>query len=56
MNELTVDGKVICENITISIRMPRAFGFRMWLTAKLLAAMIWVSPVKIGASIDDDEA
>jgi hypothetical protein len=53
MAEVQIDGKELMQQITISLRMPPAFGFRMWLTARILALAGIVSPVQIEAEIHD---
>lgn len=45
--------RVDTKQITLTLKMPRAFGFRMWLTIKLLQVAGLVSPVTIDASFDD---
>ena len=55
MAELKADGKELLESVTISIRWPRAFGFRMWLTARLIAIAGIVSPVTIEADVIEAE-
>lgn len=53
MAEVQIDGKELKQQLTISLRMPRAFGFRMWLTARILALAGMVSPVQIEVDIHD---
>lgn len=42
-----------CERLTIDIMMPRAFGFRMWLTCLLLRLAGAVSPVTIAVDVSE---
>lgn len=51
MAEMNVNGKDLLQSLTISLRMPRAFGFRMRLTAAILALAGKVSPVEIEAEV-----
>jgi hypothetical protein len=53
--EMTIEGGHLLEQLTISIRIPRAFAFRMWLTIRLLAVARLVSPVEIEAEIGERE-
>ncbi len=56
MAEMTIDGKQIVDKLTLSIRLPRAFGLRNWLTLRLLAVAGWVSPVPLEVGLLDDAA
>jgi hypothetical protein len=53
MAEAVLDGKEALASLVIKIRWPRTFGFRMWLTARLLDAVAFVSPVTMDAQIID---
>lgn len=44
------------QSLTISVRMPKAFGLRMWLVATLIDLAGMISPVKIEAvAVDEDD-
>ncbi|MDX0973548.1 hypothetical protein GOL21_28160 [Sinorhizobium medicae] len=51
MAEMTVNGKEVLQNLTISVCMPYAFGFRMRLTTAILALARKVSPVELEAEV-----
>jgi hypothetical protein len=53
MAEAVLDGKEALASLVIKIRWPRTLGFRMWLTARLLDAVAFVSPVGMDAQIID---
>ncbi|NLS07622.1 hypothetical protein HGP14_30630 [Rhizobium sp. P32RR-XVIII] len=52
MAEAMIDGRKVLEELRITIRWPMAFGFRMWLTARILSLAGLVSPVEIDADIE----
>jgi len=51
MAEAVVDGKEILSSLSIQIRWPRAFGFRVWLTSRILSLAGMVSPIEIDAEL-----
>lgn len=55
MAEVKLDGGELMDQLTISLRMPRAFGFRMWIAGRLIALARAVSLVPIEARISDDD-
>jgi hypothetical protein len=56
MAEAALDGKAALASLVIKIRWPRAFGFRLRLTAALIWLAGCVSPVEIYAEVIDGEA
>lgn len=50
-NEMTVEGKELLSSLTIKIRWPRGFWFRLRIAAALLWLVDWVSPVGIDPEI-----
>lgn len=52
-SEVTFDGSELMSELRLSIRMPRAFGFRMWVVRQLLAVIGWVSPVTLDVDVVD---
>ena len=57
MAEVKLDGSELMESLTITLRMPKAFGLRMWLVGRLIAVARVISPVTIKAIVDGaDEA
>jgi len=53
MAEVKLDAGEVMEGLTLTLRMPRAFGARMWLVGRLIKLAMFNSPVKIEASLDD---
>lgn len=57
MAQVKLDASELTESLTITLRMPRAFGLRMLVVGWLIRVAMLISPVKIRASLDDaDEA
>lgn len=46
--------RVDTAQITLSIKLPRFFGTRMWLTIKLLQLAGLIAPVTVEVEIADD--
>lgn len=53
MAKLELDASEVMESLTLTLRMPRAFGQRMRMVGWLIRLAMLVSPVKIEASLDD---
>jgi hypothetical protein len=50
-HDVTIEGKEILSAVTIHIRWPRAYGFRMWITRQIIGLAGRVSPVVIDADV-----
>jgi hypothetical protein len=53
MAEVKLDGSELMESLTITLRMPKAFGPRMWLVGWLIRLARFISPVRVEAQIID---
>lgn len=53
MAKVELDAGELMENLTLTLRMPRAFGPRMRMVGWLIRLAMLISPVKIEASLDD---
>jgi hypothetical protein len=51
---MVIDGREVVQGIKLVVRMPRAFGFRMWLTTKLLGLVAVVSGCTVEIEVDDE--
>ncbi|ALJ14109.1 hypothetical protein [Sphingopyxis macrogoltabida] len=45
--------RVDMKQVKISVKLPRAFGLRIWLTAKLIRLAGLVAPVTIEVEVSD---
>lgn len=52
--EITIDGGDLMASIRIGIRMPRAFGLRMWIATRLFELAGWVSGTNVVVEIDEE--
>lgn len=50
--EFVVRQRVDTKRLVMRVQMPRAFGFRMWLTVRLMKLAGIVSPVTLTIGID----
>ena len=53
MAEVKFNADELTESLTITIRMPKAFGPRMWAVGRLIRLAAFISPVKIEAKLVD---
>lgn len=53
MAKVELDASEVMESLTLTLRMPRAFGPRMRMVGWLIRFAMLISPVKIEASLDD---
>lgn len=54
-DEIVIDGRELLSSITVGIRMPRAFGLRMWIATQLFHLAGWVSGTDVVVEIDDED-
>jgi hypothetical protein len=47
MAEVKLDADELMGSLTITLKMPRAFGPRMWLVGRLIQLAAFISPVKV---------
>lgn len=53
-DEIVIDGRELISSITIGVRMPRAFGLRMWIATSLFELAGWVSGANVAVEVDDE--
>jgi len=53
--EITIDGSELLRSFRIGVRMPRAFGLRMWMATRLFALAGLVSGMNVIVEVSDDE-
>lgn len=53
-SEIIIDGNELMHRVTLGFRMPRAFGFRIWLATKLFDLGGWISGLNIVVEFDDE--
>ncbi|WP_156176984.1 hypothetical protein [Rhizobium sp. LC145] len=57
MAKVELDGGELMQGLTLTLRMPKAFGLRMWIVGRLIAIARRISPVRIEVGLDEvDEA
>lgn len=56
MAEVKLDAGELTDSLTTTLKMPRAFGPRMWLVGRLIRLAAFISPVKVEAELVDTEA
>jgi hypothetical protein len=54
-NEIVVDGRELMSTVTLSVRMPRLFGLRMWLATKLFELAATVTGFNVVIEVDDED-
>lgn len=55
MAEAKLDAGELMDSLTITLKMPRAFGPRMWLVGRLIRLAAFISPVKVEAKLIDTD-
>ena len=53
-DEIILDGRDLMRSITLGVRLPRAFGFRMWLGTKLFELAGVVTGTTVLIEFDDE--
>lgn len=53
-DEIVIDGRELLSSIKVGIRMPRAFGLRMWAATWLFQLAGWVSGTTVVIEVDDE--
>lgn len=52
--EIVIDGKDLMASIRIGVRLPCAFGFRMWIATRLFELAGWVSGMNVVIEVEDE--
>ncbi len=55
-NEIVIDGRDLLSSIRLGVRMPRAFGLRMWIATRLFELAGLISGATVVVEVDDDDA
>lgn len=55
MAEITIDGRDLMQSIKVGVRMPRAFGFRMWVATQLFRMAGVASGMSVSVEVDSDD-
>lgn len=53
-DEIVIDGRELVASIRIGVRLPRAFGVRMWVATRLLELAGLVSGMNVVVEVDGD--
>jgi hypothetical protein len=51
--EITIDDRELMSAITMNIRMPRLFWFRMYAATRLFALAGWITGMNVVVEVDD---
>lgn len=52
--EIVIDGRELRSSLIVTIRMPRLFGLRLWVAAKLVSLAGVVSGTRITVELDEE--
>lgn len=52
--EITIDGRELMSAITMKVRMPRLFWFRMYAATRLFALAGWITGMNVVVEVEDE--
>jgi len=56
LGEIAIDGNELLGSIRIGVRMPRAFGLRMWIATCFFRLAGWASGMNVVVEVGDADA